>query len=79
MTAPPVRSSVDDPHIDWGIAQRTAIFLDGIEQRQVLSYDCEIGTLERYATRPDGNLIIDGDDLRVEHLTGVVSVGWKQP
>lgn len=79
MTAPPVRSSVDDPHIDWSIASRTMIFLDGIEQRQVLSYDCAAGTLERYATGPAGNLIIKGDELRVENLTGVVSVGWKQP
>lgn len=62
------------------IAQHMSIFLDGVEQRDVISYDCNAGTVERCKTNADGDIYVEPgtDDVAVETLKGVVTVEWKE-
>ena len=45
--APPIRYSVDQPDFDPEIGRKLVIRVDAIEQRQVIEYDCEAGTVLR--------------------------------
>jgi len=62
------------------IARHIAVFLDGVEQRYVIAYDCNAGTVERYK-RNDDQFVTTGPphdpEIEIETLTGVVTVEWK--
>lgn len=54
------------------------IFLDEVEQRNVIAFDVEAGTLVRYMVDPLGRIMTNDakDDALTETLTGTVRVEW---
>lgn len=79
-TLPPLRYAVSQDDFDPEIGSRLRIFLDGVEQREVIEYDCDAGTLLRNKLNAEGNVQIDPtqpDQVWTEHLTGTVTVEWK--
>lgn len=73
----PTRGSVDDPDIDWDVASRVEILLNGIPRDRVISFDVEARTLTRCATDEKGNFIVEGDEIKRETLHGDVAVRWR--
>lgn len=81
MTAPalPKKLSVSDSWYKVYHGDGIAVYLDGVEQRFVVSYDMEAGTIERYKPRTDGQFDIAHDEqgdayFVTEQLTGAVTV-----
>lgn len=54
------------------------VLLNGIEQKYVTCADEEQGYIERYALDKDGRLVIEGNDAKIERLTGVVRIKDKR-
>lgn len=79
MDAPPVAYDVGQPDFDFEVGRRLRVFLDGVEQKMVMSYDIERGQVVRQKPGPDGGPIPDetGESVAVETLEGVVTVEWK--
>lgn len=73
MIAIPVRLSVADDDFD-PIYLGMSVFVDGVEQHKVLSYDIEAGRVVRFAEDAKGNLIVRGDEAVTEDVTGRVEV-----
>lgn len=76
---PPTRSSVNDPGIDWDIAARTEVRLNGAAQNRVIEYDCEAGFLVRIVVDEKDDLVLNetGDEVATEIVHGAVTVAWK--
>lgn len=77
--APPVRYSTSQCDFDWAVGGRLLIRVDGAEQKEVVEYDCEAGTVLRNKLDDDGNPQLDakrGDILR-EAVRGNVTVEWR--
>jgi hypothetical protein len=74
----PKQMSVFDADFDWRAA-RLQVSLDGVEMTNVVAYDLEAGTVDRYRADEDGIFIREGDaiGLAVERLTGEVQVTLK--
>lgn len=62
----PQRYSIDMQGYDHELAQRLAVFLDGVEQDKVVAYDVEAGMIERFSPT-----------FEHETLRGSVEVRWK--
>ena len=83
--APPAKLSVDDldkrdSPVTWEEAQRIRGMLDGVEQHQVVEYDCEAGTILRNKLDDEGRTQINPanrDEVWRETVTGNVTVEWK--
>ncbi len=76
----PARLSVKDMdtrEFPWEWCNRLVISLNGVERDKVISYDIPARTLTRLATDENGELIIEGEDLKTETLTGDISVHLK--
>jgi len=62
---------------------RLKIALDGIEQRDAISYDCDAGMIERFCRTDDGGLIVEGEGgewrIKLEVVAGAVAVEWRKP
>jgi hypothetical protein len=76
---PPVRQSVHANDFDSLIGSQTEVLLDGVPQSTVISYDCEAGTVQRYQTNAEGQVMLDSawETMLEETLTGTVTVRWK--
>lgn len=78
---PPLRNSVAmcETDADWEVASATEILLNGAVVSQVISYDCEAGTVERYVTDESGRLVLDSarEEALRETLTGTVTARWR--
>lgn len=80
-TSPPVRYGVDRHDFDPEIGRRLRVFVDGVEQKQVIKYDCEAGTVLRNKLDENGQAQIDPvkrDEVWTEALTGQVTVEWSE-
>lgn len=77
--APPVRYSVSQPDFDYKIGARLLVRVDGVEQKEVVQYDCEAGTVLRNKLNADGKaqLAPDGKECWRETVTGKVTVEWR--
>lgn len=62
----PRRYGVDVPEYDHELAQRLVVFLDGVEQDKVVSYDVDAGVVERFSPT-----------FEHENVRGEVEVRWK--
>lgn len=69
----PARRSVSDDDFD-PIYFGTRVFVDGVEQRNVMSYDIDAGRVTRCAQDARGHLIIRDDEVVTEVVTGCVKV-----
>lgn len=77
MTEIPRRLNMSELRQDFRhLAGRLEIFLDGQLMHDVIAYDTDAGSLERYAHDEAGNPIIgeDGERLATEMVTGNVRV-----
>ncbi|WP_242183227.1 hypothetical protein [Sphingomonas sp. CARO-RG-8B-R24-01] len=60
---------------DWqDIAFDLNIFVDGVEQRNVVSYDCNAGLVKRFLISASGRFIVEGDQVVLETIHGTVEV-----
>lgn len=75
---PPIRLSMDDPTYTPDLGQNIEVWLDGYEQRKVLAYDCEAGTVERYKVHGFGDIVVEDDEPVREVVSGRVCVRWKR-
>lgn len=50
------------------------VLLNGVEQKYVTCADEEKGYIERYALDKYGRIVIEGEDAKIERLTGVVRI-----
>lgn len=78
--APPVRYSVGQEDFDPEIGRRLRIFVDGVEQQEVVEYDCEAGTVLKNKLNDEGRAQPDPTDRnRVwrETVKGAVTVEWR--
>jgi len=57
--------------------RRINVTLDGIRQRFVLTADEQQGFVLRSALDPNGKLIIKGDEILTERVTGKVEISLK--
>lgn len=78
---PPRAYDIEQPDYDPAIGDRLAICLNDEPQRGVLAFDTDAGWVRRHSRDESGNLIIDRDPdrVRVEQVTGAVTVEWKRP
>lgn len=82
VDAPPRLYGVSFAHTDrnWGeIAPRIRVFVDGVEQKEVVEYDCDAGTVLRNKLDADGKAQLTQDKSEVlrETVKGVVTVEWQ--
>lgn len=60
---------------DWqDFAFDLNIFVDGVEQRNVVSYDCNAGLLKRLQVSESGRFIVEGNQVLLETISGTVEV-----
>jgi hypothetical protein len=79
-TAPPRRYSVGQADYDYEVGKRLSILLDGVEQKAVVEYDCDAGTILRNKLDADGRPQVDPNNReRVwrETVRGKVTVEWN--
>lgn len=76
---PLIRYSVSQPDYTVEVGARLRIFVDGVEQEQVVEYDCEAGTVLKNTTGQDGRPMLNAkrDAILRETVRGVVTVEWK--
>jgi len=76
---PPARYSVEQVDYDPALGARLCVHLDGVEQRRVIAYDCEAGTVTRCVLDAEGRLVVDEnrEDVGVETVSGRVEVTWR--
>jgi hypothetical protein len=78
--SPPRRYSVDAYDAPNFLGPRLSIFLNGVEQKDVVAYDCGAGTVLRNKLDAEGRAQIDpskpGEVWR-ETVCGTVTVEWK--
>ncbi|PHP20319.1 hypothetical protein CG471_07920 [Sphingobium sp. IP1] len=74
----PSRLSIDDADIDWDIAARLRIELNGTEQHRVVAYDAEAGWVDRHEVDVAGDVVIDRvrGQVSIERVTGLVVVSF---
>lgn len=79
ISAPPVRYAVGQPDFDPEIGRRLRVFVDAVEQKQVVEYDCQEGTVLRNKLDDQGNAQLNEakDEVLRETLTGNVTVDWE--
>lgn len=78
QSKPPVRLSVLQEDYDPSIGPRLRIFLDDVEQFDVVAYDCEKGAILRQVTSATGQVVVDQvkGEVKTETVRGVVTVDW---
>lgn len=72
----PVRLSVHDQDIDWHLAHRLTIKVDGVEQAKVVAFDTEAGTVTRLMLNEADEIMVDqeAEEAMTETMTGTVTV-----
>ena len=76
---PPLRYSVGQEDFNPAIGKRLRILVDGVEQQQVVEYDCEAGTVLKNKLGEDGHPMLnkERDAVARETVRGTVTVEWK--
>lgn len=74
---PPRHLSIDDPHYDPALGQNIEVWLDGYEQKRVLAYDCEAGSITRQKVMGFGEIVVEGGEVAKETVVGDVRVRWR--
>lgn len=75
LTVPiPTRLAVGDETYDRDLHTGLVIHVDGVKQRNVVSYDIEAGRVTRYALDADDRFIMRHDEIVTEVVTGRVDV-----
>lgn len=76
MTSIPRRASIEDHDVDRDAAARWCICVDGAEQKSVVAFDMDAGTVTRHRLDKDGNAQPDetGKSVAIETIVGVVAV-----
>ena len=73
----------DAGHSQWievqSMGKTADIYLDGIEQNNVVTVDDEAGTVLRYKVGDDGQLVVEGDELICELVMGRVEIRLRDP
>jgi len=79
--APPRRYSIDYYDAPNFLGPRLRIRLNGVEQRQVIEYDCDAGLVVKDKLDEDGNIILNPtrDEIVRETLHGKVTVEFLEP
>lgn len=84
MKSPPRAMSIEkgSPHYrsDWHvIGPMIDVLLDGRTVNKVIAFDCDAGTVKRYATDDDGRLMLrpSGAGAHAETVRGQVTVRWN--
>ena len=75
---PPRRLSIDEPGYEPELGQNIEIWLDGCEQRKVIAYDCDAGTVHRYKVSGFGEIVVEAGDAATETVSGDVQVRWRR-
>jgi hypothetical protein len=77
---PPRKFSVEQRIASPDFGPRLNIFLDGVEQRKVIAYDCDAGTVKRFKLDRDGKIMLNEkrDEALTEIVSGIVTVEWRQ-
>lgn len=73
MQAPREGRAGDEFHRQCG--GRIKISLNGVEQRNVVAYNCDEGWLERYTSDQNDRYLVRGHEMVVERLEGLVNAG----
>lgn len=78
-TAPPRAYSVHQPDFDFEIGRRLRVLVDGVEQREVVEYDCDAGTVLKNKLGENGRPMLNAkrDEIMRETVRGNVSVEWN--
>jgi hypothetical protein len=78
-TSPPRAYSIGQPDFNPEIGRRLRICVDGIEQREVVEYDCDAGTVLKNKLGHDGRPMLNDarDAVARETVRGTVTVEWK--
>lgn len=78
-TAPPRAYSIGQADFDPEIGRRLRISVDGVEQKEVVEYDCDAGTVLKNKLGADGRPMLNDerDDVLRETVRGLVTVEWK--
>jgi hypothetical protein len=76
---PPLRYSVSQKDFDYEVGRRLRVMVDGVEQQQVIEYDCGAGTVVKNKLDEHGRLMLNAarDDRMCETVTGTVTVEWR--
>lgn len=79
LIEPPVRYSVGQDDFDPDVGRRLRILVDGVEQREVVEYDCEAGAVLKNKLGDDRRPQLNEkrDEILRETVTGNVTVGWR--
>ncbi len=73
----PIRLDVNHQEWDWHNPFNFEVFLDGVLQSELTAFDRDAGWVERYRLR-DGKPYVDGDQIAMERVCGIVTVRRKQ-
>lgn len=71
--------SVDEAGYNWRLGPKLEIFVDGVKQDKVISYDIDAGVVVRHKLTDDGSYVLNEtrDETVRETITGDVVVRWK--
>lgn len=83
LAIPPIHLSVDElakgiAGITWEEARRIRVWLDGMEVKQVMAYDCEAGWVERLELDCCGRMIVRDDRVAIERVRGTVAAEYRE-
>ena len=79
-TAPPRAYSIGQPDFNPDIGRRLRICVDGVEQREVVEYDCDAGTVLKNRLNSEGRAQVDPNNREQvwrETVRGNVTAEWK--
>jgi hypothetical protein len=78
-TAPPRAYSVEQSDFNPEIGRRLRICVDGVEQKEVVEYDCDAGTVLRNKLDAEGRVQVNPnrDEVWRETVCGKVTVEWN--
>lgn len=76
---PPRRYSIESWNAPEFLGPRLRIFLDGVEQKEVVEYDCDKGIVLKNKLGADGQTMLNAkrDEIVRETVTGNVTVEWR--
>ncbi|MBT2242674.1 hypothetical protein JQK15_03910 [Sphingobium sp. BHU LFT2] len=78
MKEVPRRLCVDDADYDPQVGESLIVSLDGVDQYgQATAYDLDAGTVTRVKRDEKGLILINGDEVVLETVSGDVDVRWR--
>lgn len=77
---PPIRYSIGQEDFDPEVGRGLRILVDGVEQRNVVEYDCEAGVVLKNMVDRHGNIMLNAkrDEIMREVVRGSVTVEWAE-